>query len=472
MPLEPYVIEGFTGLNLAVDPLEAGTSAATDLHDVDFDKRGRVRTRGGFARVKALTMDTPEGLAVFDEVSTHQFVVGYTTGGTSKYEAYASTGGAALASVNVTSTAGMSAVRLGSSNYLYLANAIDTVRRWDGSAFTSPAGMPIAQRLAVAPRSDRLVAASITGTSTSRVKFSDPGAPETFGANNFVDLVPGDGFITSATTWRDNTFVFKDRAGFFVFDSESTDSDGSPIFNYNAVRGFGAWDSVAGDEGVYFHDGRTVWLTVGSTPTRVSEPVEPFLRGEVSVNGETVDQDQVFGWRLSYSLGLLYIAVMTSGAVRRTLVFDPKLNTWTLYSLPVSFARTLRLDISTLKPQTYWLSTAGVEKFDGSATDNGSAVSWSVQSGKYPLSDPGRVAVSNESSIDGYGTVSLRLDSDLYSNMNGSATLGTAPAFAEGWVAGVDIEGRWLQHTLSGSGAAQVNRLTHHVSYVKPAGVR
>jgi hypothetical protein len=108
-----------------------------------------------------------------------------------------------------------------------------------------------------------------------------------------------------------------------------------------------------------------------------------------------------------------------------------------------------------------------------SSLTGGTAIAWSYASGKYPLSsDPGRVATTRESSLVGTGTVTLRLDSDLYSNQSASATLGTAPTPAEGWPQPLDQEGVWLQHTLSGTGAALVSRLTHHVSFVKPAGVR
>lgn len=465
MGLTPFTVESFGGLRLDVDPFEAGPGNATDLLNVDLDRVGRVRTRDGFTRMKSLTMTTVEGFGVYDTFSFQQAIVGYTTGGVGRYEAYPDSGGAAVASVNVSSPAAISASAAGPLGYLYLANAVDPIRRWTGAAFSSPAGMPTAQYLATSPVSDRLVAAA-----GSRVKFSEVGDPETWPANNFVDVAPGDGVITSMVTWRETIFVFKDRVAFFVFYSESTDQDGEPIFNYRPVNGYGAFDAVAGEEGVYFSDDRTIWLTVGDKPTRISEPVEQFLRGIVSVNGETVSQAATP--RLSYSLGRLYVAVYTSAAVWRTLVFDPKLNTWALYSVGMPYTKTLRSISPSIESRTYWLSTAGIDRFDGATTDNGSAIAWSWTSGRYALSDPGRVAITTESSVVGSGSVTMAVTTDSYGTITGSSTtLGTAPATAEGWPFG-DQEGTWFQHKLSGTGVASVNRLTHHIGSVKPAGVR
>lgn len=473
MATEPFVIERFGALNLTDDPTELGPAGgATDLVNVDFDKRGRLRTRDGFTRAKALTMTAEEGLAVYDGIVTKHFVVGYTNGGTSTYAAYTAAGGAAVASTAV-SAGSIGAVQFGTPTVtrLYLTNGLDTVWRWSGAAFSQPAGMPIASFLATNPARNRLVAGAL-GSSVSRVKFSDAGDAETWPATNFIDLAPGDSFITSLQNWQNLLFVFKANR-FFVFYGESVDGGGNPVFNYRTIDGFGGYGAIAGDEGVYFGDGRTIWLTTGDIPRRVSEPIEPFLRGIESVNGETVSQSTLLTHRYSYSLGRLYVSMTTSGGSRRTLVYDPKLNTWTLYSLSVSFARTMTSLSS--QDKTFWLSTSGVESFDGAATDNGSDISWSHKSGKYPLSDPGRVAVTLESSVTGYsttGTVSLGIDTDSFTGIGGTATIsGTPPVPVEGYVQ-KDQEGKLFQHTLSGTVPTTISRVTHYVSFVKPAGVQ
>lgn len=56
-----------------------------------------------------------------------------------------------------------------------------------------------------------------------------------FGANNYVDLTPGDGEpIMGMIAWRGYLFVFK-QSKFFRFSSTTTDSTGNPVFNYDTV---------------------------------------------------------------------------------------------------------------------------------------------------------------------------------------------------------------------------------------------
>lgn len=475
MPTEPLTIEQFGGLNLIDDPLEVGTKATVDAVNVDVDRLGRLRARDGFSRFVALTLtlDTGdgEGLAAFSSLIASQILVGYSNGGTKTYAAY-NTAGSLVSSTAVTSAYMSSAYgTTGSTQYLYIANGngSDTIRRWSGSAFSSPAGMPKATYLASVPVSGRLAAGSTAVTELSRVKFSAPYNAESWGVSDFVDLNPGDGLLTGLHSWRDMVVAIKQRQ-FFVFQGESVDGDGGTIFNYRTIDGYGGTNSVVGDEGVYFGDGHVVWLTTGGVPVRVSRPVEPFLRGEVAIGGDTVDQSELLTHRYSYVEGRLYIAMIMASGDRKTLVYDPQIEAWTFYALSMNFARTL----SPLSGATrsYFLSPSGIEVLDGATTDNGTAIAWSWKSGRYALADPGKVAVAPESSLVGYGTVTLRLDSDLYTNQAASAALGTYPAVAEGWPSPVDQEGTWVQATVSGSAAGGVSRITHLVSSVKPTGVR
>jgi hypothetical protein len=472
MALTPITFERFGGLNLLDDPFESGAAAATDLLNVDFDSPGRIRTRGGYTQHVALTMTTPDGLAAFETTgSTRQLVVGYTSGATHKYEAYNASGGAAVATQTV-SSAQVYAVRFGTpgNQYLYIGNGADTIWRWTGAAFSQPAGMPTAVYLAVVPTSNRL-AAGFTGGGNSRVEFSDAGAPEAWTATSYVDLTPGDeSTLTGLVTWQQYVFAFKSRR-FFVFTGESTAAGGTPVFNYRTIDGYGCTiPPVAGEEGIYFFDGRSVWLTTGGLPTRISRPIEPFLRGQggTTVGGETFPTTTSTACRMSYALGRLYLS-FSGFSSRRTLVYDPKFETWTYYDVPLYFAVSLHPQ-SDDNVRAYWLGSAGLNSFGTTdTTDKGSAISWSYKSGKYPLADPGRVAVAPESSLVGSGTVTLRLDSDVYTNQSASATLGSTPSVAEGWPSPIDQEGRWLQFTLSGSGVASVSELKHYVSYAKGA---
>lgn len=469
--MDTVTFEKFGGLNLLADPFEVGAGAAVDLVNVDFDKQGRVRTRDGFARIASVTMTTPYSIAAYNRtVGARQLILGYDASGTQRFHAYSSTG-TSVASQTVTIGEITGAVLAGtaSTEYFYVANGADTLWRWTGSAWSQPASMPDPIYLARAPVSGRLVAANLPGN-TSRVMFSAADNPESWPANNYVDLVMGDGQINALVAWGTNLYAFKGNRH-FIFYGESTDADGNPIFNYRPVEGHGALDAAAGFEGVYFTDGRSVWVTTGGQPTRISEPIEPYLRGQVTLASTTVDLSALANsLQVTYSVGRLFFSVPITGGGTRTLVFDPQSGTWTLYSLDLSRLCESRAGVS--RQESYFLSSAGMEKFDGTTTDNGTAIDWSYKSGRYPLAERKRVAITPASSLVGSGTVTLALDSDCFSTQTGSVTLGTAPAVAEGWPTAVDQEGTWLQYTLSGTGPASVSQLVHEISFVKPVGVR
>jgi hypothetical protein len=168
----------------------------------------------------------------------------------------------------------------GTTSYLYLAQGYgaSVFRATLAPTFSTPAGMPNAQFLAVQPSDNRLVAAYTSADPASRVKFSDPGDAETWGANNYVDLTPNDGeVITGMVAWRDQLFVFKQNQ-FFVFYGNSTDGSGNPVFNYRTVdTGVGAVNGrfstcVAAPDGVYFMSARGVYRTTGGSPPEGERP--------------------------------------------------------------------------------------------------------------------------------------------------------------------------------------------------------
>jgi hypothetical protein len=483
LPLTPYTVERFGALNLVDDPLEVGATGATEVVNVDFDRQGRVRTRDGYLNVVVLTGTSADGLATFENsAGLKQFVVAYQNGGTKKYEAYSSTGGAAIVSAAPTNTR-LNWTRFGTlvNEYLYIGNGLDTVWRWDGAAFTQPAGMPTALYLAVDANSNRLVAAHTDNG--SKVQFSDPGAPETFGADNYVVLTPGDGTkIGGLASWQDYVFAFKQRR-FFVFTGESVDADGGPIFNYRTIDGYGTIVTpITGDEGVYFFDGRTVWLTTGDVPVRVSRNIEPFIRGLVAMDsafvGYTIDQTLLLSAQLSYANGRLYLSLLTtSSSVPCTLVYDPKIDAWTFYTTRLRWASPLRTASTDLQ-SVFWLSDdLIVNKFSSNSTaDHTTVFNWQYTSGHYDMGYPGQTKVTRESRLWGYTqgvTATLKMSADGTYDTGSALTLGGGTDSPGNAWQQIDREATLFRHRLQGGadGRVVINRLVHYLSFVKPAGI-
>lgn len=475
MSLTPYPIEQFGGLNLVDDPFEVGALGATDLLDVDLDIPGIVRTRPGRAYVtsndSATFSDQISRIVVPNVRGTSSAHVRELALSTLKFAEYE---GSTVTTAALTASTGLRVDALNVGGATDLVSDDTGVRTWDAGANTLSAAIafsPKAPYLGYKPDSGRVVAASgdSAAYNPDRVTFFDSGAL-TLTSTNWVEVEKGREWITGVATLGNTVFVFKETRA-YLFGGESTDASGGPVFNYrpldlgDRIRTQAAGNSAgrfsSDGQYVYFVATRGVYRMNEAGVQLISGPISPVFRNEVS--GFTGFDDY-----LSFTCATDDRVYVGGSSASKVLVFDKATGQWSAYG----FGATAMAPAS--EPRSVYAAVSGARLAllsPATTTDLGNAITWSWKSGRYSLADPGHVAVSRESSLVGSGTVTLRLDSDLYSNQSASATLGTAPAFAEGWPAPVDQEGHWLQYTLSWSGAGAVNRLTHFVSSVKPPGI-
>jgi len=176
------------------------------------------------------------------------------------------------------------------------------------------------------------------------VLFSDPGAPETFQTNNFVDLDPGDGeAIQGMAAWGSMLFVFKDTK-FYVFTNTSTDASGNPIFNFFPVRagvGCVGGNAIAvAPDALYFVDKKGVYKTTGKAPEQISQVIDPFFTGNAAIyfQSNTANQGVIGQTAACWYNHRLYVSVATgvSTASDRMLVFDTRYGWWSLFDIPAS----------------------------------------------------------------------------------------------------------------------------------------
>ncbi len=119
----------------------------------------------------------------------------------------------------------------------------------------------------------------------SSIRFSDPADPNTWPANNFEQLGPGDGdSISGLVAWREYLYAFKQHK-IYVFYGVSTDELGNPRFEFEPIdtgvgcAGHGA--CVAGRAGVYFLGEDGVYVIAGlNTPVRISDDIGPLFTSE------------------------------------------------------------------------------------------------------------------------------------------------------------------------------------------------
>jgi hypothetical protein len=499
--LTPLPVEEFGGLDLRNDVTEVGWRGAIDCLNVWVDRRGRLRTRPGYIRTDGSPSPSNNLTTLHRQVGTSTtttFILATDAGNNlvAYYDEFANTvASTAIASLNEnnvvyatigTPTATYSYVGLGSTS-----GGATATRKWDGAAWSTPAGVPVASALGVTPWDNRLVTANYNGTNPSRVQFSDAGAPDTFGANNYIDLTPGDGErIAAIKAWRDMLFVFK-QTKFFVFYGTSTASTGSPVFNYRTVdAGVGVEPpfltasqpfqtvnpTARGRDALYFANQFGVYATSGGLPRCVSQAIEPAYRSNAylasslpfpAYTGPTMALMATPS--IAYVRGnpddMLYInTAVSSGGAAPTggFVMNVETNAWMAHDIPFY----AMIDVDGLpvfvKGDTHGYRLTELATTDGGTTgQNGSAIVSRYRSGFHAPGGASVESVIRETELTGTGTVTFGWSRDFASSigLTDSLTLGTTPNSARGYHRKA-VRGENLSWQVSAtSGAWQLNRV-------------
>lgn len=469
--LRPAVIERFGGLDLRGDPGEG--SQAIDLLNVTLEP-GSVRVRDG-------SEEAVTGLGA-QAVSAFPF---YRSAGLQLItaivgELFAHTAAGVLVAsypgiLNITQPRGVTGAAIGTAtnSYFYVHSASGSgpgdVIRWDGAAWLLVATFPVSIRtLTTSPIDNRMV----VGAANSKVSFSDPGAPETYGANNFVRVTPGDGEeINGGAAYNNQVFIFK-RSKFFVFYGTSTDSTGNPVFNYRAVEaGVGMANHIpqsvcVGADGVYFLADDGIYRTTGGPPTKVSAALDPLFDSTTSTfwQGGSYTVASGDGGRLTWLDGSLYAWLPSTGKI---FVLDTQTGAWTVWSLSTAYGLTSLPASGTYGDRPRLLvSTAGGKMLrvePGLTTDDGTAIVSRYRSSFDSFGTAGRKRI-REAIVEGIGSPRLQWSSDW-------GALGTADTLTLGTSPAVDTarqrranRGRFFSFQVgAASGAWTVNRIQANV---------
>lgn len=485
-----FPVEAFGGLDLRRDPQEVGWSGAVDLLNVDFDRSGRVRSRDRFVDIANITADTEIQSAIW--YGEDAFALAGTNGVNVYLDTF-SQGGAAIDSESWAATGTPTAthmVQFGTptSTLLFIAALGTTLRKYDGTNDAASVGKP--RFIAVTPQSNRLVQArfsaaadSPTGSngSDSTVFFSDAGAPETFSANNFVHLTPGDGEAIRAVAVYDNIlFVFK-RSRMFLFYGEGTDGTGEPVFEYRTVSlplggpssagvataTAGQQRTAVGPDGVYFLNEHGLFRTAGGSPERVGLEVDALLRSDVAVSMPYVTATGAIS-RIAWVGDRLFC---TSVAGSYSLVWNHSLRAWTIWADTEDEGNHGGPWFG-IDDLIHYVSngSSDVHRLDPTATFAGESY---YRLGFSDLGNPMTEKILRELLLDGIGSPTVKVAVNDGSLDSGTAvTLGTSPAVANGRHR-KSYRGRNFSVQIGKTNAAwQVNRMVGHVLGERPPGLR
>lgn len=432
MSLTPVRFDGFgAGLNLTAKADAVGPGECIDAMNVTLSEREAIQQRDGYAAFTspALTNRTASLEPYYRTGAANQLIAGCGT----RLEAI-NAGGGVVASATGLTDAVWDFARFGApgSEYVYAGNGTNTIRRWDGSSWTAPANMPAGGALAVqaVDQGNRLVVGKFdtttggptggAGTSNpSRVHFSDAGAPETWGTNNYVDLTPGDGEkVQAIIAWRDGLFVFKSTK-FFRFYGTGEDADGNPVFNYQTIDsgvGLASPRAVCADRhGVYFMARDGIYMTDGGAPEQVSDNLDPIWTGQTSSYylGGVLAHSAITNCAMTCHAERVYLAFPTSSANDRIIVHDPRYGWFSLFDIPAAAMTSFRIGDQAELVFAYSSGSNHIGRYSPSYTnDAGAAITSRWRSGWSDLGYPEQ-KVSRQQELWGSGKVLVGVSTDF-----------------------------------------------------------
>lgn len=358
-PPKPIAFTNYGGLILSKPLDDVGSDNAIDLLDVDWDGTlSKLRSRPG-----AAAFSPADAASSYDALFGHSLVRLLARRGNTLYSLNGEGKEIAGKSIGV-SEQHLAFAKLGTpgASYTYIADAEGTLKRYDGTDFTSPTAkvgegagvaMPKGRFLAVWPDGgNRLVVAGTTAnggpagaiSSGSHVWFSMPGNGEEYEPTAYVQLNPGDGEeVTGCVAFGGQILVFKETRC-FVFYGVSADADGKPVFNFRSVelgtrmRAPGAKRAenvIAGNDSVYFVADHGVYATTGAEPSLLSDDLAPLaestpLAGPVLTTLGT--RRWVNAGGIAYMGEALYVGLESGGQVDRVMKFDLRNQAWTIYT--------------------------------------------------------------------------------------------------------------------------------------------
>ncbi len=488
----PFTQFGGLVLNRPLD--DVGGEDAIDILDVDWgNSLGTLRTREG-----AAAFSPGDAASSHDVLFPHSLTRLLARRGSTLY-AIGTDGKEIEGKSTALNEKHLSFARLGTPTaaYTYIADQENTLRRYDGTNFTTPEAtvdgvaakaMPKGRFLAVWPDGgNRLVIAGTAAnggpngavSSGSHVWFAEPGNAEGYESTAFVQVNPGDGEdIIGVCVWGGLVYVFKETR-LFIFYGVSADNDGKPVFNFRSVDlgtritapgAKTAEQVVAGNDSVYFVSNDGVWATTGAEPSLLSTDLNPLANSEALIGPAATtlgERRWIHASGIAFLGDALYVGLVSGGVVDRLLKCDLRKQSWTILSAALN-CFVAWVEQTTNRNRIYFSGTgAGNRRIyfytpatnaDASAADLDPR--W--QSGFYELdlADEKTLVMAK---MWGTGEVSLKVAED-YGSL-GAATkfkLGTSPAIAQqqkqkGQTATL------FSHQFSGTAPWSVQRLDRYV---------
>jgi hypothetical protein len=348
--LEPINLMDWTGgLNLRRNQFQLADNESPDMLNVDVDPRGGFYARKGWLRWNTddivdpeVTTWQPRNAAVHNQANGDQIV--YVVNDAKIYSAGTDRVFTELPGV-VANAEPHDADFAAWGDYMYIATGMFSTpyRRFQAGApealfqafseVESPVSGTMPQAEFVAGHGGYLFCAVTSEASQNyfaRVRWSHPSKPDSWRADDYIDIDSGGGKITGIISFRDHLLIFKTNSMWALY---GYDDDSWQLIKVSMSVGCPSITAVTRSEtAAYFFSASNkgaVYGYAGETPTYMSENLRPALEDIVAYENVFVSWAGRRLW-----VGVPWIkGVGSTTDVSSTFVFDPDIGdgAWTMY---------------------------------------------------------------------------------------------------------------------------------------------
>jgi hypothetical protein len=336
-------VDDFTGgLNFDSNVFNLSDNQTNDALNVDFNPRGGVSTRWGFARSNTTAIGgvsagnlKPYRLFAWDNSSRRVMIAtdtkvysypsvaygeaqaddtGISTNATFG-SAFASWDQDSVSTLYVTCGTGYNCAKIDGTTVSTLTAS--GTGQWQND-LANPNGTHMPRSQVIATHLERAWVADTYENSNAypnRLRFSHPLFPESWREDDYIDIVAGGPRITAIVPFGGSLFVFKDHAIFAVYGfNEET----FQVVDISRKLGAPSVNCVIGTpNGIYFYtnpDG--VFFFDGTTIKDIFKPIRPmFIESEIT-------EGAVVGISMGYANTRLYFSVPTGNDVANILTYN------------------------------------------------------------------------------------------------------------------------------------------------------
>ena len=377
------------GLNKDKDPALLEINESPESLNCEFTRNGAVRKRKG---VTKWSINENLGMSMIDYlfhwnqlVPANTWFIAVDNDGDVYHSNTNDFSGAAVADYGAAAAAREEFKAGAALNDAFYMSSLDTTvlplkfdgTNWTQFADTTPNGsgneFPIVRFLL--SKHERMFGFSSPGLH-SRIWFSDPGQPETWQANSWIDVDPDDGSeIQGVASFGDGILIFKDRS---IYLLSGTDENSFTLYPVDTSVGTMCPKTVvSGANKVFWLDPfQGVYVFDGANVTPISDPIREYLLANINNNSPYIARHSAFFYKDKYYLSVCWNGSVDTTTPTRTFVYDTRLKAWTEWS--VGFASAVVVDgVAYIgRPRGDHIggsATVGVYKLEDGETDAGAA---------------------------------------------------------------------------------------------------